>query len=287
MPESGSDNAAHACVIGWPVAHSRSPLIHGYWLETYGLPGRYDKQAVPPEDVPAFLEEFAASGLVGANVTVPHKELAYQLVDRRDVSAEAVQAVNTIWIEDGQLVGANTDVYGFLANLDDGAPGWDAGSRAAVLGAGGAARAVIKGLIDRGFTEIRIANRTKAKAQHLAEAFGDAVKPVAWEGRAAMLSGCALLVNTTSLGMDGAPALDLDLSELPDAAVVTDIVYVPLQTELLRAADARGLRTVDGLGMLLHQAVPGFARWFGTRPEVTPELRARLVADIEQSDSPS
>ncbi|MFP4538971.1 MAG: shikimate dehydrogenase [Dichotomicrobium sp.] len=285
MPEVAADTSPHACVIGWPVAHSRSPLIHGYWLEKYDLPGRYDKQAVPPEDVPAFFDAFAANGLVGANVTVPHKELAYQLVDRRDPSAEAVRAVNTVWLEDGQLVGANTDVYGFLANLDAGAPGWDAGSRAAVLGAGGAARAVLKGLIDRGFTEIRIANRTKAKAQHLADAFGPAVRPVAWEDRAAMLSGCALLVNTTSLGMDGAPALDIGLSELPPDAVVTDIVYVPLQTELLRAAQARGLRTVDGLGMLLHQAVPGFARWFGTRPEVTPELRARLVADIERDDA--
>ncbi|RIA55179.1 shikimate dehydrogenase [Dichotomicrobium thermohalophilum] len=286
MPEA-QDSGPQACVIGWPVAHSRSPLIHGYWLEKYDLPGRYDKQAVPPEDFPEFLDRFAESGLIGANVTVPHKELAYELVDRREPAAEAVQAVNTIWLDDGQLVGDNTDVYGFLANLDEGAPGWDGGSRAAVIGAGGAARAVLKGLIDRGFSEIRLANRTFAKAQGLAEAFGPAVRAIAWAERDAMLDGCALLVNTTSLGMEGSPALEIDLAALPSDAVVTDIVYVPLQTPLLRAAKARGLRTVDGLGMLLHQAVPGFARWFGVRPEVTPELRARIVADIEQDKAAS
>ncbi len=282
-----SETRPHACVIGWPVAHSRSPLIHGYWLTKYGLPGCYDKQAVPPEELPKFIEHFAASGLVGANVTVPHKELAYELVDRREAAAEAVQAVNTIWIDDGQLVGDNTDVYGFLANLDEGAPGWDAGGRAAVLGAGGAARAVLKGLIDRGFSEIRLANRTFAKARGLADAFGPAVTPVAWEERHQMLDGCALLANTTSLGMAGGHALEIDLAGLQNEAVVTDIVYVPLHTPLLEAARARGLRSVDGLGMLLHQAVPGFARWFGVRPEVTPELRARLVADIEQHESAS
>ncbi len=276
-----------ACVIGWPVAHSRSPLIHGYWLETYGLRGRYEKQAVPPEDIPAFLDRFAASGLVGANVTVPHKELAYELVDRREAAAEAVRAVNTLWLDDGQLVGDNTDVYGFLANLDERAPDWDRGNRAAVIGAGGAARAVLKGLIDRGFSEIRLANRTVSKAQGLADAFGPAVKPVAWAERDAMLDGCGLLVNTTSLGMEGAPTLEIDLAALPHDAVVTDIVYVPLKTPLLRQAAEQGLRTVDGLGMLLHQAVPGFARWFGVRPDVTLELRARIVADIEQDKAAS
>jgi shikimate dehydrogenase len=281
------ESCPRACVIGWPVAHSRSPLIHGYWLETYGLSGHYEKQAVPPEDFPAFLDRFAASGLVGANVTVPHKELAYELVDRRESAAEAVRAVNTLWLDDGQLVGDNTDVYGFLANLDERAPGWDGRGRAAVIGAGGAARAVLKGLIDRGFTEIRLANRTLAKAQGLAEAFGPAVQPVAWEGRDAMLEGCALLVNTTSLGMEGGPALEIDLAALPQDAVVTDIVYVPLSTPLLHRAAAHGLRTVDGLGMLLHQAAPGFARWFGVRPDVTPELRARIVADIASGDATS
>jgi shikimate dehydrogenase len=280
-------NLPHACVIGWPVAHSRSPLIHGYWLETYGLPGHYDKQAVPPEDLPAFLDSFAARGFIGANVTVPHKELAHELVDLREPAADAVQAVNTIWLDEGRLVGDNTDVYGFLANLDEGAPGWDAGGSAAVIGAGGAARAVLKGLIDRGFSEIRLANRTFAKAQGLADAFGPAIHPVAWEERNAMLDGCILLVNTTSLGMKGSSALDIDLGALPEDAAVTDIVYVPLRTPLLQAAQARGLRTVDGLGMLLHQAVPGFARWFGARPEVTPELRARIVADIAQDTAAS
>ena len=283
MAETGA--TPRACVIGWPVAHSRSPLIHGYWLDRYGLPGQYDKQAVPPEDFPEFMRQFSASGLIGVNVTVPHKEAAFALVDRREPAAEAVQAVNTIWLADGETVGDNTDVYGFLANLDDGAPGWDVGGRAAVLGAGGAARAVLKGLIDRGFDDIRLANRTFAKAEALAAAFGPAVRSVAWEERDAMLDGCALLVNTTSLGMEDAPPLEIDLAALPGEAVVSDIVYVPLETRLLRDARARGLRGVDGLGMLLHQAVPGFARWFGVRPEVTPELRARVIADITQGAS--
>jgi shikimate dehydrogenase len=272
-------------VIGWPVAHSRSPLIHGYWLDLYGLAGQYDKQAVSPENFPEFMRQFSASGLIGANVTVPHKEAAFGLVDRREPAADAIRAVNTVWLEDGQTVGDNTDVYGFLANLDDGAPGWDVGGRAAVLGAGGAARAVLKGLLDRGFEDIRLANRTFAKAEGLAAAFGSGVRPIAWEERNAMLEGCALLVNTTSLGMEGAPALEIDLATLPREAVVTDIVYVPLETGLLRDARAQGLRGVDGLGMLLHQAVPGFARWFGVRPEVTPELRARIISDITQGVS--
>lgn len=276
---------SRACVIGWPVAHSRSPLIHGYWLDLYGLAGRYDKQAVSPEDFPAFMSRFSASGLAGANVTVPHKEAAFQLVDRREPAAEAIRAVNTIWLEHGQTVGDNTDVYGFLANLDDGAPGWHGGGRVAVLGAGGAARAVLRGLLDRGFDEIRLANRTFAKAEALAAAFGSGVRPVTWEERGAMLEGCTLLVNTTSLGMEAAPALEIDLAALPREAVVTDIVYVPLETALLRDARGRGLRGVDGLGMLLHQAVPGFARWFGVQPEVTPELRARIIADITQGES--
>jgi len=274
-----------ACVIGWPVAHSRSPLIHGYWLDLYGLAGQYDKQAVSPEDFPEFMRQFSASGLIGANVTVPHKEAAFGLVDRREPAAETIRAVNTVWLDGNETVGDNTDVYGFLANLDDGAPGWDVGGRAAVLGAGGAARAVLKGLLDRGFEDIRLANRTFAKAEGLAAAFGSSVHPVAWEERNAMLEGCALLVNTTSLGMEGAPALEIDLAALPREAVVTDIVYVPLETGLLRDARAQGLRGVDGLGMLLHQAVPGFARWFGVRPEVTPDLRARIISDITQGVS--
>lgn len=282
MPE-GAELEPHACVVGWPVAHSRSPLIHGHWLEVYGLPGRYDKQAVSPDDFPGFMERFAESGLTGANITVPHKEAAFQLAERATAAAAAVQAVNTVWLEDGQLVGDNTDVHGFLANLDEGTSGWDAGGRiAAVLGAGGAARAVLNGLIDRGFNEIRLANRTFAKAQALADAFGSAIHPLAWEDRARMLDGCSLLVNTTSLGMTGAPPLDVDLAALPAEAVVSDIVYVPMETPLLRDARARGLRAVDGLGMLLHQAVPGFERWFGVRPAVTPELRALIVADIEE-----
>lgn len=281
MAEAGAEGP-YAFVVGWPVAHSRSPLIHGHWLKVYGLPGRYDRQAVSPEEFRQFIDGFAESGLTGANITVPHKEAAFRLVSRATPAAAAVQAVNTIWLEDGETVGDNTDVYGFLANLDEHAPGWDSlGGKAMVLGAGGAARAVLKGLLDRGFRVIRVANRTMEKAQALGEAFGPAIRPVPWEQRSATLDGCALLVNTTSLGMVGAPSLDIDLAGLPDDAVVSDIVYVPLQTPLLQAARARGLTIVDGLGMLLHQAVPGFERWFGVRPEVTAELRDLIVADIE------
>ncbi len=225
---------------------------------------------------------FSGSGLAGANITVPHKEAAFRLVSRATPAAAAVQAVNTIWLEGGETVGDNTDVHGFLANLDERAPGWDLrGGTAVVLGAGGAARAVLKALLERGFSEIRLANRTMEKAQALADVFGSAVRPVSWDQRSATLSGCALLVNTTSLGMSGAPPLGIDLGCLPDDAVVTDIVYVPLETPLLLAARARGLRAVDGLGMLLHQAAPGFERWFGVRPDVTAELRDLIVADIE------
>ncbi len=272
----------YACVVGWPVAHSRSPLIHGHWLEVYGLPGRYDRQAVPPEEFANFMAGFSGSGLTGANITVPHKETAFRLVARATSAAAAIQAVNTIWLEGGETAGDNTDVYGFLANLDERALGWDSrGGTAMVLGAGGAARAVLKGLLDRGFSELRVANRTMEKAQALAEAFGPVIRPVPWDRRSAALDGCVLLVNTTSLGMAGAPPLDIGLARLPADAVVTDIVYVPLQTQLLRVACEGGLTTVDGLGMLLHQAVPGFERWFGVRPEVTAELRDLIVADIE------
>ncbi len=281
MAEPGAEKP-HACVVGWPVAHSRSPLIHGYWLKLYGVPGRYDKQAVSPENLADFLARFSGSELTGANITVPHKEAAFRLVTRTTSAAAAVHAVNTIWLEGGETVGDNTDVHGFLANLDEGAPCWDKPNETAmVLGAGGAARAVLKALIDRGFSKIHLANRTFEKAEALAAIFGPAVWPVAWEERYTALSGCALLVNTTTLGMESAPPLDIDMKALPARAVVTDIVYVPLETPLLRDARSRGLRTVDGLGMLLHQAVPGFERWFGVRPEVTAELRELIVADIE------
>ena len=265
-----------AFVLGHPVAHSRSPMIHGHWLRTLGLPGAYDRQDVAPAGLPAFFAGMAARGYVGGNVTVPHKVAAMGFMSRVDAAAEAVGAVNTIWTERGTLVGGNTDASGFLANLDERAPGWDAAASATVLGAGGAARAVVHGLLGRGL-EVRLVNRTAAAAHALAAHFGPRVR-VHEHGP---LPRAGLLVNTTSLGMAGQPPLAIGLGclLLPEA-VVCDIVYVPLETALLRDAAALGHRTVDGLGMLLHQARAGFAHWFGVMPDVTGELRALVVADL-------
>jgi shikimate dehydrogenase len=272
-----------ACVIGWPISHSRSPLIHWTWLKEYGIDGAYTAEAVPPDGLEDFLKSLAENGFAGCNVTVPHKEVALALVEEADDAARAVGAVNTLWLENGALCATNTDVYGFLTHLDLSAPGWDdKGRPATVLGAGGAARAVLKALAERGLADIRLANRTAARAEALAQHFGDAVGPVAWEDRAAALEGCGLLVNSTSLGMEGGSPLELALDALPEDAVVYDIVYVPLLTDLLARAQGRGNRTVDGVGMLLHQAVPGFEKWFGVRPEVSEELRAPVIADLER-----
>jgi shikimate dehydrogenase len=272
----------NVAIIGHPVSHSRSPLIHGYWLARHGIDGAYGVRDVAPGDIDSFLAAFAASGLVGGNVTVPHKEAAFRACATRDSVAQALGAVNTLWLEDGALHGANTDVHGFLANLDAAEPDWArALGEAVVLGAGGAARAVVYGLLERGVDRVVVANRTRARAEVLRETFGPRVLPIDWRDLGGRLNGCRLLVNTTSLGMKGQPPLDIDLSPLSPDALVTDIVYVPLETPLLKAAKARGLATVDGLGMLLHQAVPGFARWFGVRPEVTAELRALVIADLK------
>ncbi len=270
-----------ACVIGWPIKHSRSPLIHGYWLKKYGLEGRYDKRAVEPEDLPDFLENLASNGLSGCNVTVPHKEAAFKLADHVDHAASAVQAANTLWLEGGRLHASNTDIYGFITHLNQSAPGWnDAGRPVALLGAGGAARAILFGLLQAGAREVRLLNRTIARAQDLASYYDHGVEVVDWNRRDEALEGCGLVVNSTTLGMTGSPALELFLDRLPDDGVVSDIVYAPLETPLLAAAALKGCRTVDGLGMLLHQAVPGFERWFGVRPEVSDELRDLIVADL-------
>jgi len=276
-------DAPRACVIGWPVEHSRSPVIHGYWLEHYGIKGAYEKEAVTPETIASFLGSLPAHGYVGANVTLPHKEAALGAVDHADDAARAIGAVNTVWLDErGLLQGSNTDAYGFMTNLDTLAPHWRDGTDVAmVLGAGGAARAIIHGLMESGVPRILLTNRTVAKAETLARAFGDPVEVIPWETKDAALPACRLLVNSTSLGMTGQEPLDIMVSALPASAVVTDIVYVPLETPLLAAARARALAAVDGLGMLLHQAVPGFERWFGVRPDVTPELRARVVATLE------
>lgn len=270
------------CIIGHPVAHSRSPLLHGYWLKTFGIDGLYTREDITPDDFPGFLRELERAGYSGANITVPHKEAALSLIDEVDDTARAIGAVNTVCIRDGVIRGTNTDVYGFLANLDAGAPGWDGGRKVAVvLGAGGASRAVVFGLIGRGFNTIILSNRTLSRAQVLCTDFaGKGLVAAAWSGLSEHLGAASLLVNATSLGMTGKPALEIDLATLPPEAVVTDLVYTPLETELLREARRRGNRTVDGLGMLLHQAVPGFEQWFGRKPDVTPELRALLVADL-------
>jgi shikimate dehydrogenase len=269
-----------ACLIGWPAAHSRSPLIHHYWLHTLGLPGGYNIEAVPPEGFAEFVLHLKAHGFVGANVTIPHKERALALT-QPDEQARAVGAANTLWYEGDELRSTNTDIEGFINNLDACAPGWDEASNdALVLGAGGAARAVVFGLIERGIKRVYLANRTVERARALADQFGVQVHPISWDAIGEWLPRVDLLVNTTSLGMHGQPALEIDVGRLPPHSVVADLVYVPLQTPLLAAARARGLQTADGLGMLLHQAVRGFELWFGQRPQVTPELRALIEADL-------
>ena len=271
-----------ACVIGWPVEHSRSPLIHRYWLQQYGIDGAYEKEAVRPEALARFLGSLGAQGFAGANVTLPHKEAALRLAAVADEAARAIGAANTLWLDQtGRLCASNTDAYGFMTNLNQVAPDWNEARRPVMLlGAGGAARAILHGLLAEGATRIFIANRTRDRAEALAQAFAPAVEVVDWEDRNRALSSCGLLVNTTSLGMTGKEPLEIDLAALPKDAVVADIVYSPLETPLLAEARARGNRVVDGLGMLLHQAVPGFERWFGVRPEVTPELRAHVAASL-------
>jgi shikimate dehydrogenase len=274
-----------ACVIGWPVAHSRSPVIHRYWLKLYGVDGAYEMEAVRPEEIGDFLYSLGQRGYEGANVTLPHKEAALAAADRPDAAATAIGAANTLWLDDkGLLHASNTDAYGFMTHLSAEAPDWNKGKRPVmVLGAGGAARAILHGLLDAGASKILLANRTEDRAKALAQSFGSRVSLIPWGDRNRALAGCGLLVNATSLGMTGKQPLDLGLSALPLDATVADIVYSPLQTPLLAAAKARGNRTVDGLGMLLHQAVPGFQLWFGVRPEVTPELRAYVAAHLGAS----
>jgi shikimate dehydrogenase len=276
---SAESKVPAACLIGWPAAHSRSPLIHHYWLRLYGIEGGYSIEAIPPEGFAEFIMNLSKHGFVGANVTIPHKERALQLT-APDARARAVGAANTLYYEGETLRSTNTDVEGFIGNLDVAAPGWDRTDDAVVLGAGGSSRAVVFGLIERGIKRIHLANRTMERAQALADQFGGSVMPLAWSGLDDVLPRAGLLVNTTSLGMAGQPALNVELPLLPSDAVVADLVYVPLETPLLAAAKVRGLRTADGLGMLLHQAVRGFELWFGRRPAVTPELRALVEADL-------
>jgi len=269
-----------AVILGWPVRHSRSPMIHRHWLATLGIPGDYVPLPVEPERIDVVLNGFAALGYVGGNVTVPHKEAAFRAVRTADDVAAALGAVNTLWLDGDRLVGGNTDAAGFLANLDEKAPGWDRTDTAVVLGAGGAARAVVWALESRQIGRIAVVNRTFDRAEALAKHFGKPVEAAEWNTLPKRLEKAGLLVNTTTLGMTGHPDMTIDLAPLPEGAVVNDLVYVPLETGLLAAARRRKLVAVDGLGMLLHQAVPGFERWFGRRPEVTPALRDLIVADI-------
>ncbi len=277
-----------ACVIGWPVEHSRSPLIHNYWLKLHGIDGSYEKEAVPPGEAEAFLRSLAERGYVGANVTLPHKLAALKSADIADEAAYAIGAANTLWLDQARRLNAtNTDAIGFMTNLEAQAPRWKVGRRPVlVIGAGGAARAILYGLLKGGAAKILLANRTRDKAETLTGYFGpmsetrDWIEVVDWKERNRAVADCGLLVNTTSLGMTGQAPLDIGLSGLPADTVVADIVYTPLVTPLLAAAKNRGRTTVDGLGMLLHQAVPGFERWFGVRPEVTPELRAHVASSL-------
>ena len=271
-----------ACVIGWPVEHSRSPAIHRYWLDLYGIDGAYEIEAVRPEELAGFLGSLGERGYAGANVTLPHKEEALRLAPVVDEAARAIGAANTLWLDAaGRLNASNSDAYGFITNLNQEAPHWNKGRRPVmVLGAGGAARAILYGLIGQGASRILLTNRTRDRAEALAGTFGPAVSVVDWDARNQALAGCGLLVNATSLGMTGKEPLDIDVEVLPEDAAIADIVYNPLKTPLLAAARARGKQVVGGLGMLLYQAVPGFERWFGVRPEVTKELRAHVATTL-------
>lgn len=270
-----------ACVIGWPIEHSRSPEIHGYWLDHYAIAGRYTKEAVPPENLDHFLASLGEQGLAGCNVTIPHKERAFLASAERHASASAVGAANTLWLEDGRLHAANTDTYGYMTYLAACAPDWQRlDAPVSVLGAGGAARAIVFGFLEAGVEEVRVMNRTPGRAEALASAFGSRVRAVDWSARSEASREASVLVNTTSLGLKGAGSVDVDFKGFRPECIVSDIVYVPLETQLIAGARRAGLRTVDGLGMLLHQAVPGFEKWFGVRPEVTADLYRRIAAGI-------
>ncbi len=287
MRDSRETLTKKAFVTGFPVKHSRSPMIHGYWLRQFGIDGIYQAHAVEPEHFTLFMQQLKSgeSGYVGGNVTIPHKEAAYRLSDKPDEIAEELGAANTLWLEEGKVCATNTDGRGFLANLDQCHPGWEghenSARRAVILGAGGAARAIIQAVRDRGFREVHVVNRTLSRAEEMRDRFGPRIHAHPMGALPEVLDGATLFVNTTSLGMDGEAAPAIDFTRMAAEGVVTDIVYVPLITSLLRQALEQGRPVVDGLGMLLHQAVPGFEKWFGRRPEVDDTLRALIIADME------
>lgn len=276
-----SGKAKIAGIFGWPIAHSRSPRLHGFWLERHGIDGVYVPLAVAPDNFEAAFRSLPALGFRGVNITVPHKEAALAACDEVDPQAQRIGAVNTVVVDaSGRLVGSNTDAFGFVESLRRAVDWKAAAGPAVVLGAGGAARAIVVALLVAGAPEVRIANRTRNRAETLADDLGDGIMVVDWDERADALADAALLVNSTTLGMEGHEPLPLDLAKLPKAAVVTDIVYTPLETPLLRDAASRGNPTVDGLGMLLYQAQPGFEQWFGVRPEVDDALRRFVLDDL-------
>jgi len=271
-----------AGLMGWPVMHSRSPKIHNFWLAKYGLNGTYVPLAIRAEGLRAALRALPALGFAGCNLTIPHKEAAFEIVDRVDPLARRIGAINCVVVAaDGSLDGYNYDGFGYIQSILEAHPSWraDAGP-IVVVGAGGGARAVLVSLVDQGAQEIRLVNRSPERAQTLAREFGAPIEAVAWKERHAALAGAAMLINTTSQGMAGQPALDLMLDKLPASALVSDIIYIPRETPLLAAALLRGNRTINGLGMLLNQARPAFQAWFGVMPEVTTELRSMIEATI-------
>lgn len=284
MDDSRETFMVNAFVTGYPVRHSRSPLIHRHWLDALGIRGSYTAEEVSVEDFPAFMEALKqpTSLFAGGNVTIPHKEMAFTLADRPDELSRELGASNTLWRQDGLIHATNTDGIGFTANLDQRHPGWDRVDRAVILGAGGASRAVIQAVRDRGIREIHVVNRTLDRATELADRFGPAIHAQPMGALREVIAGAGLFVNTTSLGMEGEAMSKIDLTPLASNALVTDIVYVPLKTPLLQHAAEIGVATVDGLGMLLHQAAPGFARWFGKTPVVDEVLRNLVIDDMER-----
>jgi shikimate dehydrogenase len=272
-----------AFVLGHPITHSRSPLIHNYWIKTHGLNGSYEAMDVAPGTLSEVLKYVRSGKFAGGNITVPLKEEALAAVDQTTDAAKSIGAVNTVYMANGKLCGDNTDAYGFSANLDARAAEWRNSRAALIIGAGGAARAIIKSLIDAGFSDIKILNRTLSRADDLAHSFGSKVTAAPLEQFRQHAALADLIVNTSSIGMAGKDEMLFDFAEAKPSALVTDIVYVPLETGFLKSARLLGLKTVDGLGMLLHQAVPGFERWFGVRPHVTSELRALIEADLSKA----
>jgi shikimate dehydrogenase len=279
---AANDRFLLACVMGWPIAQSRSPALHNFWFSQHGLNGSYVPLAVPPERLAAALRALPALNFAGCNLTIPLKQDAMQIVDEVDITAKKIGAMSCVVVRpDGSLAGSNNDWYGFTHNVLEFVPDWraDAGP-VAVVGAGGGARAVVYGLMERGAREIRLCNRTLARAQTLAKDFGGPIQVLPWEQRHDAIDGCAMLVNATNQGMIGQAALDLRLDKLPKSALVNDIIYNPRETPLIVAARARGNRTVTGLGMLLHQGIPAWQAWFGITPKVTAELRSRIEATL-------